>query len=324
MPTRARVPGAHRESVAAAPDPVRAGGPRRWLVSAGVLAVLIAIFVAGALVIDGGDDSREAAASGPDPAATPWTVSTLEPLPEEGEPSPPAGPPAPVTPAPSGSAVTPAPSGSGVDDEGPASPPASPAAGVAGGATEVLAVDRRAGLATTTVTQRGSGTLTVVPGSVPAPGAAPRMRVRVEVEGGIGADGPAFAAFVMDTLNDPRSWGHGGALSFARTDGDADIRVVLASPDTSAALCAPNRTGGTLSCGVGDRAIITMYRWLNGIPDYGDDRTGYRHYVVNHEVGHVLGHGHAYCDPGHLAPVMVQQTKGLHGCLANPWPFPVS
>lgn len=204
-----------------------------------------------------------------------------------------------------------------------------PSAGAAGQAvtavpTAVPTADRLAGIATTRLVQVGTGRLVVVPGSAPAPTAAPRMTVRVEVEEGIGVDGSAFADFVMDTLNDSRGWGHGGTLSFARTSGAADFRVILASPDTSARLCAPEQTHGTASCGGGERAVLTMYRWMRGIPDYGNDRKAYRQYAINHEVGHVLGHSHAYCDPGHLAPVMVQQTKGLHGCLPNAWPFPVS
>jgi hypothetical protein len=149
------------------------------------------------------------------------------------------------------------------------------------------------------------------------------VKVRIEVEKGLRLDRPAFARFVLDTLNDPRSWGHGGSRTFARTDGAADVRVVMASPDTSARLCRPLITRGTLSCRSGDRAVLTLYRWVKAIPDYGKDRNGYRQYVVNHEVGHALGHGHEFCPGrGKRAPVMMQQTKGLLGCRKNPWPYP--
>lgn len=183
--------------------------------------------------------------------------------------------------------------------------------------------DRAAGVLSGRVPDSGDGRLVTVPGDVRAPGRGRVLRVRVQVEGGLPVAPAAFADFVLGTLNDDRGWGHGGTLRFARTDGAADIRVVLASPELSAAMCRPLRTGGTLSCRNGDAVVLTWYRWAKGSADYGRDRTGYRRYVVSHEVGHALGRGHVDCPGrGRLAPTMMQQTKGLRGCRPNPWPNP--
>ena len=162
-----------------------------------------------------------------------------------------------------------------------------------------------------------------MPGSAAAPGRGEVRTVRVEVERGLPVDGARFAGFVLATLNDDRSWGHDGAMTFARTDGDAPIVVVLASPETSAELCGDLRTHGMLSCRNGPRAVLTFHRWVNATDEYADNVTGYRQYVVNHEVGHALGYGHERCPgPGQPAPVMQQQTLGLKGCAQNSWPYP--
>ena len=185
------------------------------------------------------------------------------------------------------------------------------------------AADRAAGIRSRTVEQAGSGELDVVPGSAAAPGREPVRTVRVEVERGLPVDGAGFADFVLATLNDDRGWGHDGAMTFARTDGDAPIAVVLASPGTSAELCGDLGSHAILSCRNGERAVLTFHRWVNATDEYADNVTGYRQYVVNHEVGHALGHGHERCPgPGKPAPVMQQQTLGLKGCAQNSWPHP--
>jgi hypothetical protein len=72
-------------------------------------------------------------------------------------------------------------------------------------------------------------------------------------------------------------------VRFAWVDTDTvDVEVVLASPTTTDAMCAPLGTGGWLSC---------------------------------------LGHQHVECPAaGAVAPVTGQQTKSLQGCEKGPWP----
>ncbi|HYJ76283.1 MAG TPA: DUF3152 domain-containing protein [Kineosporiaceae bacterium] len=202
------------------------------------------------------------------------------------------------------------------------SPSASPRPVVAAAALSAEDVD--AGLLGTTVRNRGTGKLVVVPGRVRAPGRGMVLRVKVEVERGLPVDAQRFARFVMTTLNDPRGWGAGGRLTFARTDGgDEDFRVVLASPSTNARLCRPLETKGQASCGRDGRAVLTLSRWVAATREFAHMRTLYRQYVVNHEVGHLLGHPHERCPrKGALAPIMQQQTYGLDGCRPNPWPHP--
>jgi Protein of unknown function (DUF3152) len=185
------------------------------------------------------------------------------------------------------------------------------------------AADRAAGILRRDVVEDGSGEFDVAPGSSPAPGPGEMHVLRVEVERDLPVDRERFAAFVLATLNDPRGWGHDGAMTFARTDGDAPVTVLLATPTTSARLCGDLDPHEQLSCRNGPNVVLTFPRWVNGTDEYAGNLTGYRQYLVNHEVGHALGHGHEPCPgDGSPAPVMQQQTLGLKGCVQNPWPYP--
>jgi Protein of unknown function (DUF3152) len=163
------------------------------------------------------------------------------------------------------------------------------------------------------------GELVSVPGQSRVFGRGAVLRFSVEVEGGLRIDRAAFAARVTAILADRRGWGV--AVQRVPT-GAVDFRVTLAGAATTDRLCAPVPTNGLFSCAEPDRAVLNATRWLEGAEPYRGELDRYRIYMVNHEVGHVLGEGHTGCfGTGLLAPVMMQQTKGLGGCRPNPWPL---
>ncbi|MFI9641086.1 DUF3152 domain-containing protein [Micromonospora sp. NPDC051925] len=164
----------------------------------------------------------------------------------------------------------------------------------------------------------------VAAGEPAIPGGAGRLlRYRVAVERDIrGLPVAEFAAEVGGTLNAPQGWTTDGTrLRRVGPDRPADFTVYLATPGTRDALCGDVADGYT-SCRNGDRVVVNVARWVKGVPGYGASLATYRRYVINHEVGHRLGRGHERCPGrGRPAPVMQQQTLGLHGCLANASPY---
>lgn len=171
--------------------------------------------------------------------------------------------------------------------------------------------------ASRSIPERGSGRFKVA--AAPPGPIEEATTYRVEVEKGLPYSAKEVARFIETTLADDRGWAAEHKL--ARVDGHADLRIVLATPETADALCAPLDTDGRLSCRNGSDVVLNAWRWHFGADSYADDLAAYRRYVVNHETGHALGYPHAVCPgEGATAPVMLQQTKGLDGCTANPWP----
>ncbi|WP_078606867.1 DUF3152 domain-containing protein [Streptomyces flavidovirens] len=182
----------------------------------------------------------------------------------------------------------------------------------------------------------GGGEFQAIGGFDKAPGKGQKYSYRVDVEKGLGLDGALFARAVQETLNDDRSWAHNGAMTFERvSSGRADFVVTLASPGTTGVWCAKSgldTLSGNVSCdsAATERVMINAYRWAQGAETFGKDKMfAYRQMLINHEVGHRLGHGHKNCEtPGELAPIMQQQTKSLDiggiACKPNPWVFPGS
>lgn len=180
------------------------------------------------------------------------------------------------------------------------------------------------------VPEAGAGTISLVDiPSGPVKGTGRTVAYGIDIEDGLPVSAADFASVVHTVLVDDRGWQAKDDVRFvpvspAERSGGAhvDILVTLASPSFTAKLCAPlNTSVQQVSCWNGSRAVLNLTRWMLGASTYGGDLAAYRDYLVSHEVGHGLGHGHVHCPgAGRPAPVMVQQTKDLEGCTAWPWP----
>jgi hypothetical protein len=187
---------------------------------------------------------------------------------------------------------------------------------------------------TTTSTSTSTTTTTFVPSSTgrfeaattppgPAVGVTPYVEYSVATEEGSGIDPDELAAFVDETLADPRSWIGDGRHGFRRVPEGGTFTVVVATPATVDELCRPLETAGRYSCGRNGYVALNLDRWNGATDTWTASLEEYRRYLVNHEVGHYVGGQHVPCPgPGQLAPVMQQQTIRLDGCLPNGWPYP--
>ena len=125
-----------------------------------------------------------------------------------------------------------------------------------------------------------------------------------------------FDFLLMSYLNSPDGWSQDGYF-FEPVDRDGRVKITLSSTKTIEKEC-PGIVG--LSCAElgGRRMFLNAERWFHGGPKSGLNVDNYRQYMVSHEMGHILGHDHEKCHcKGCRAPVMMQQTLGIHGCRPN-------
>lgn len=198
----------------------------------------------------------------------------------------------------------------------------------------------------------GSNEFRIVPGTHERVGedAAQLYRFTIEVEDDIDTNGyggdDAVAQMVEATLFNPKSWTGDGKVAFQRIeDGEPDFRVSLTTPATVRANCGYSIKLET-SCynSATGRVYLNLSRWVRGARSFEGDMGSYRQYLINHEVGHAVGHAqHDPCPKdGGLAPIMMQQTISLTNadlhrldpqglvpdngdvCRPNAWPFPGS
>ncbi|OSP39897.1 hypothetical protein B7767_29200 [Streptomyces sp. 13-12-16] len=195
-------------------------------------------------------------------------------------------------------------------------PPPSPSASPSASRTEIAVPPTGSGRF---VTAQAGGE-TVGSGSRP-------VRYVVEVETGLDVSPSQAANEIADILAAPRGWTHDpdNAFQLVGAGSPHDIKIRIATPATADALCwegIKQDTGGEYNCEVPGGVVVNLKRWVKGSPTFDGPIHDYRALIINHEMGHFLGHGHVTCGgAGRPAPVMMQQIKGLHGCVANAWPY---
>ena len=150
------------------------------------------------------------------------------------------------------------------------------------------------------------------------------VKYKTVVWGDVVADFDDFKQKVAETLNDKRGWVRAG-IKFEEVNSGQDLDVILSDP---AHLEALNGCSGELSCTTwNNQVIINDVRWREGTEPtraVGMGQRDYQHMVVNHEMGHWLGHyAHVEsCPNGGPAPLMLQQSTGMRGCdTFNAWPL---
>jgi len=142
-----------------------------------------------------------------------------------------------------------------------------------------------------------------------------RITYKVVVDPDVDFPLKSFTEEVAICLADPNGWESNG-YKFIMVKNNPHVLIHLSS------LKGLKEAGcdHTLSCAElgGHEMHINVHRWTKGSKLSGQDLYGYRQYVISHEMGHILGRDHAKCPAKGLpAPIMIQQTLGLHGCLPN-------
>tara|TARA_B100001250_G_scaffold265594_1_gene229075 strand:+ start:619 stop:1488 length:870 start_codon:yes stop_codon:yes gene_type:complete len=150
-----------------------------------------------------------------------------------------------------------------------------------------------------------------------------KINFSISLESNLPIDINCLSNFITSILNDQRGWKTVVEKEFQVVNYyDADFHIFLGNPATVDEMCFPLQTNGIYSCRNGNQIIYNYFRWLSGAKDFGLDIATYRLYLINHEVGHMLGWGHTNCPSQNaLAPLMMQQSKSTDGCIPNGWPI---
>ena len=129
-------------------------------------------------------------------------------------------------------------------------------------------------------------------------------------------------AAALAVLNTAGGWNEAGFFFVA--DPESRLRVVLAEGRKVDELCDPFETFGRVSCQNGPIVALNADRWREAFDEWQGSVEDYRHYLITHEVGHLIGLRHPVgrCPTDtRVSAVMEPQTNNLGRCLGNERPL---
>lgn len=143
------------------------------------------------------------------------------------------------------------------------------------------------------------------------------MLVTIKCDRNTNQDAKEFVKIVWSILNHSRGWSQ--IIKFKKSGrDDKHVTIRLSKEETIRKKCGFRK----LSCALGKSTIyLHLDNWLHGSKASGLSLTNYRKYLVNHEIGHILGLGHKKPVGTGKCPVMVQQTLGIGNQKPNVWPL---
>lgn len=141
------------------------------------------------------------------------------------------------------------------------------------------------------------------------------LRYKVSIESDIKRNLNNFKRDVHNILSNKKSW----KINFIQVDSKFDFQIILASANNVKKYC--HFEG--LSCAdvINNKVYINNYRWKKGAKPSQLSLKNYRIYLINHEVGHILGLEHATPVKNRRVPVMNQHTLGIGSGKPYMWPL---
>ena len=154
-----------------------------------------------------------------------------------------------------------------------------------------------------------------------------KLYYNVIVEKAINISSENLQKFIHDVLTDKRGWVGYSFINInypKKINKITNFSIIMSKPENIVKNCGNALYG--LSCTNTKTKIIYLNsnRYIRGAKKSQLSLVDYRIYLINHEVGHILGKGHTKCPCDKKCdkkvPVMNQATRGIGHCKPNPYP----